>query len=89
MDEAVQTPLKKYFKVTLKRSTIGLHPRTRDAAKFMGLKKVGRTVFLETSEKNVGHIFRVKELVKVELTDNTTLEDRSPPKGYEILSSRN
>ncbi|KAI9297796.1 50S ribosomal protein L30, partial [Neoconidiobolus thromboides FSU 785] len=55
-----------YFKVTLMRSPIGLPPKTRKAVTSLGLKKLHQTVFKIRNEVSVGHIFKVKELVKIE-----------------------
>lgn len=77
-----------YFKVTLIRSPLGLHPRTRLAAKLLGFTKIDQTVFKERNVVNLGHIFRIKELVKVENVDEIKVENRKAAKGFVVVRSR-
>ena len=69
------TPLKKkkgemsYFKVTLRRSGIGLPQRTRGVLAALGLRRRCQTVYHPVSPQSAGMILRVKELVDVAETD--------------------
>ncbi|PVV03912.1 hypothetical protein BB560_001593 [Smittium megazygosporum] len=75
----------KYYKIKLARSLIGLPPKTRKNAASLGLKKRGQIVFRPVTTTIAGSIFRIKELVELEITDNTYLESRSPAPGYTIV----
>ncbi|KAJ9050508.1 39S ribosomal protein L33, mitochondrial [Entomophthora muscae] len=77
-----------FFKVTLIRSPLGLHPRTRLAAKLLGFTRIDQTVFKERNVVNLGHIFRIKELVKVENVDEVKVENRKAAKGFVVVRSR-
>ena len=58
-----------YFKVTLRRSGIGLPQRTRGVLAALGLRRRCQTVYHPVSPQSAGMILRVKELVDVAETD--------------------
>lgn len=60
-----------FFKVTLKRSLIGLPQKTKLTAEALGVgsKRTGRTVYKTINPSNAGLILKLKELVDVEIVD--------------------
>ncbi|KAJ2443985.1 hypothetical protein GGF42_006456, partial [Coemansia sp. RSA 2424] len=56
-----------FWKITLTRSTIGLHPRTRENARVLGFKRRGNVVYRPITKELAGIILKLKEIVKVEL----------------------
>jgi len=82
--EEVRMP---FWKVTLIRSGIGL-PKRRNLALFaLGLRKRFRTVYKPINPQIAGQLFRVKELIRVEIVDEIQTKEemrakRQPPKGY-------
>ena len=78
-----------FYKVTLKRSTIGLHPRIRAIVKSLGLKRLQSSSYLPISPMAAGEILRVKELVQVENVDEippVKAIDRSQY-GYRVIGN--
>ncbi|RYP54941.1 hypothetical protein DL769_010263 [Monosporascus sp. CRB-8-3] len=78
-----------YFRITLRRSAIGLPQRTRGVLAALGLRRRTQTVFHPVDAQFAGMIMRVKELVDVEETDRalTTRElrdARRPDPGFWI-----
>ncbi|KAI9869400.1 MAG: hypothetical protein M1813_000189 [Trichoglossum hirsutum] len=55
-----------FFKITLRRSAIGLPQKTRGVLAALGLRKRMRTVFHPVSTEVAGQIMKVKELVAVQ-----------------------
>ncbi|ORX88883.1 hypothetical protein K493DRAFT_319154 [Basidiobolus meristosporus CBS 931.73] len=54
-----------FFKITLIRSPIGLHPKTRRAVKALGFRKLQQTIFRPQTPDVAGTILKLKELLKV------------------------
>lgn len=59
----------KFFKVTQLRSTIGLPKIYKETLHALGLRRRNQTVYHKISPQQAGQIARVKELVKVELSE--------------------
>ncbi|KAJ1848053.1 hypothetical protein IWW55_000381 [Coemansia sp. RSA 2706] len=78
----------KLWKITLKRSPIGLHPRTRENARVLGLTRCGHVVYRQASKEMAGKILKVKELVKVELVDQIEPAKKTAD-GYKIIGRMN
>ncbi|CEG72945.1 hypothetical protein RMATCC62417_08418 [Rhizopus microsporus] len=81
-----------YYKITLKRSTIGLSKDVRDATKTLGLFRLHQTSYKPVNSCNAGLILKLKEIVKVELIDHIpTKEELSankPARGYTVVGSK-
>ena len=58
-----------FFKITLRRSAIGLPERTRGVLAALGLRRRMQTVYHPVSPQFAGMIMRVKELVDVHEVD--------------------
>ena len=56
-----------FFKITLRRSAIGLPERTRGVLAALGLRRRMQTVYHPVSPQFAGMIMRVKELVDLGL----------------------
>ncbi|ODQ66320.1 hypothetical protein NADFUDRAFT_82176 [Nadsonia fulvescens var. elongata DSM 6958] len=59
-----------FYKVTQRKSAVGLPKVFSDTLTVLGLKKINRTRYVPVSQSSAGLIFKVKELVKVELVDS-------------------
>ncbi|ORZ01693.1 hypothetical protein BCR43DRAFT_487343 [Syncephalastrum racemosum] len=80
--------LAKYYKVTLRRSTIGLPKQDRATAKTLGLYRLNQTTYHPVSPSAAGLILKIKEIVKVENVEaipekSNTKADR----GYEVIGN--
>ncbi|KAK7744420.1 39S ribosomal protein L33, mitochondrial [Diatrype stigma] len=76
-----------YFRVTLRRSAIGLPERTRGVLKALGLRRREQSVYHPVSPDFAGMILKVKELVEVEeadraLTSREMRDARKPDPGF-------
>lgn len=83
-------PAAQYFKVTQLKSTIGLPRLYKDTLLSLGLRRRHQTVYHKITPQQAGAIARVKELVKVELSDvfknkEQMREERKSEPGYEII----
>jgi large subunit ribosomal protein L30 len=81
-----------YWKVTLTRSGIGLPKNRVDTLVALGLRKRFRTVYKPVNPQIAGLLLRVKELVRVELVEDTETQEimkerRRPEKGYVVESA--
>ncbi|RUS33553.1 hypothetical protein BC938DRAFT_471113 [Jimgerdemannia flammicorona] len=79
-----------FYKVTLKRSTIGLASTYRAATRTLRLNRLHQTVYHPISPTAAGLILKLKELLKVEIvkrvpTREEERAERSPPKGYRVV----
>ncbi|KAJ2145257.1 39S ribosomal protein L33, mitochondrial [Coemansia sp. RSA 353] len=79
----------KLWRITLKRSPIGLHPKTRENARVLGLTRCGHVVYRHVSPEMAGKILKVKELVKIELVDQIEPVKTKAPTGFEIIGRLN
>ena len=78
-----------FWKVTLIRSGIGLPKRRNDTLFALGLRKRFRTVYKPVNPQTAGLLFRVKELIKLELvneiqTKEAMRDQRRAEKGYVV-----
>ncbi|KAI9276624.1 hypothetical protein BY458DRAFT_433449 [Sporodiniella umbellata] len=81
-----------YYKITLKRSAIGLPEDIRGASKTLGLFRLHQTTYKPVNAGNAGLILKLKELVKVELLDslptNAELSANRPARGYSVVGRK-
>ncbi|AJS85283.1 BPK_HP2_G0041380.mRNA.1.CDS.1 [Saccharomyces cerevisiae] len=59
-----------FYKVTLRRSLIGVPHTTKSIVKSLGLGKRGSIVYKKVNPAIAGSLAKVKELVKVEVTEH-------------------
>lgn len=81
--------LQSYFRISLRRSAIGLPTRTLGVLKALGLRKRLSTVYHPVTQNVAGMIMRVKELVDVaEVVDMKTKSEmkelRRPDAGFYV-----
>ncbi|CAO3630684.1 unnamed protein product [Mucor fragilis] len=80
-----------YYKITLKRSAIGLPQDIRAASKTLGLVRLHQTSYKPVNASNAGLILKLKELVQVQVVDHIPtaeeLKAAKPPRdlSYESL----
>lgn len=78
----------KWFKITLKRSLIGMPWQRRLNARALGLSRVGQQAYKKIDGVVIGNIVKIKELVKVEIKKGLPLpNNRSHPSGFEVIGS--
>ncbi|KAI9308233.1 hypothetical protein BJ944DRAFT_260655 [Cunninghamella echinulata] len=86
------TTINNYYKITLKRSTIGLSKDYKAAAHTLGLYRLQQTTYQPVNASTAGSILKLKELVQVENVDKIpTKEDiraSKPDRGYKIIGSK-
>ena len=80
-----------YFRITLRRSGIGLPQRTRGVLAALGLRRRQQTVYQPVSPQSAGMIMRVKELVDVAEADRAPSsremrDARRPDPGFWVES---
>jgi large subunit ribosomal protein L30 len=54
------------FKVTQKRSIIGVKPNQRNTVRSLGLKRINHTVVVPDNAVNRGYLHTVRHLIEVE-----------------------
>ncbi|AAS53821.1 AFR450Cp [Eremothecium gossypii ATCC 10895] len=64
-----------FYKITLARSTIGLPDKVKGVVHSLGLGKRGTTVYRKVSPGSAGSIAKIKELVKVEVTEHALTKE--------------
>ncbi|KIO28351.1 hypothetical protein M407DRAFT_243034 [Tulasnella calospora MUT 4182] len=81
-----------HFKITLRRSAIGLPDRYKATLESLGIWRRMQTVFMPHSPEAAGKILRVKELVEVQnvpaslvRTKAEQRQDRKAPRGYAVV----
>ncbi|KAJ2719779.1 ATP citrate lyase subunit 1 [Coemansia sp. Benny D115] len=79
----------KFWKITLHRSTIGLHPKTRQNALALGLKRRGRVVYKPINNEIGGIILKLKEVVRVEIVDKVESHRNPAADGFEVIGRMN
>ncbi|KAJ2005533.1 39S ribosomal protein L33, mitochondrial [Coemansia thaxteri] len=79
----------KFWKITLMRSPIGLHPRTRENARALGFKRRGNVVYRPITSELAGMILRLKEIVKVELVDQAEPLKTKAADGFKVIGRMN
>jgi ribosomal protein L30/L7E len=78
----------KWFRVTLKKSLIGLDWRLKRCAEALGLRRVGQHVYKPVDANQLGNIVKLKELVRVEIKKGLPVRDnRSHPCGFEVIGN--
>ncbi|MEO5833568.1 MAG: 50S ribosomal protein L30 [Nakamurella sp.] len=60
------------FKVTQKRSIIGVKPNQRETVRSLGLKRINHTVVVPDNAVNRGYVHTVRHLVEVEEVADST-----------------
>lgn len=81
-----------YYRIIMKRSTIGLPSAYKENLKALGLKKRGLVSYQKVSPVAAGMIAKVKELILLEVVENarTKAEERETRKGnpgYVVVNS--
>lgn len=78
----------KWFKVSLKKSLIGLHWKTRECAERFGLRRVGQQIYRPINGAVIGSIVKLKELVRVQIKKGLPLpNNRKHPCGFEVVGN--
>ncbi|KAG9092206.1 hypothetical protein FS749_015922 [Ceratobasidium sp. UAMH 11750] len=85
-----------HFRITLRRSAIGLPKSSKRTLEALGIHRRGATVFQLHSPEAAGKILRVKELVEVEnvpasavRTKTELRAERKATRGYKVVESWN
>jgi ribosomal protein L30 len=79
-----------FYRITLKRSTIGLPQKYKTTVQRLGLKRTGSVVYQKVSADSAGQVLRIKELVDVEIVDRALSkrverENRKSDPGFTVL----
>ncbi|KAB5592133.1 hypothetical protein CTheo_4398 [Ceratobasidium theobromae] len=81
-----------HFRITLRRSAIGLPKSSKRTLEALGIHRRGATVFQAHSPQAAGKILRVKELVEVEnipasavKTKAEMRQERKAVRGYQVV----
>ncbi|CAO3609466.1 unnamed protein product [Cunninghamella blakesleeana] len=86
------TTINNYYKVTLKRSTIGLSKDYKAAAHTLGLYRLQQTTYHPVNASTAGSILKLKELVQVENVDKIPTKEEvlaaKPNSGYKIIGNK-
>ncbi|KAI8072686.1 hypothetical protein BC940DRAFT_291351 [Gongronella butleri] len=86
------TTAAKYYKITLRRSPIGLPKDHRAAAHTLGLYRLQQTTYHPVNASTAGSILKIKELVHVENVDaiptKEQLQANKPDRGYEVIGRK-
>ncbi|KAI9470055.1 MAG: hypothetical protein EXX96DRAFT_390033 [Benjaminiella poitrasii] len=81
-----------YYKVTLKRSTIGLSKDIRATTRTLGLFRLHQTSYKPVNASNAGLILKVKEIVQVDLVNHIPTKEElkasKPPRGYTVVGNK-
>lgn len=84
-----------HFKITLRRSAIGLGEKKKETLVSLGLHRRMQTVYHAHTPEAGGKILKVKELVEVEnvpasavRTQEEQRQERKAPRGYAVAGSR-
>ncbi|KAI6039913.1 hypothetical protein EDC04DRAFT_1622621 [Pisolithus marmoratus] len=92
---ASSTEPKTHFKITLRRSAIGLGEQKKETLVSLGLHRRMQTVYHPHTPEAGGKILKVKELVEVEnvpasavRTQEQQRQERKAPRGYAVAGSR-
>ncbi|KAJ1300069.1 hypothetical protein OPQ81_002551 [Rhizoctonia solani] len=85
-----------HFRITLRRSAIGLPKSSKRTLEALGIHRRGATVFQKHSPEAAGKILRVKELVEVEnvpagevKTKQEMRQERKAVRGYSVVERWN
>lgn len=84
-----------HFKITLRRSAIGLGDRIKGTLVSLGIHRRHQTVYHAHGPEVAGKLLAVKELIDVEnvptelvKTKEQQTRDRRPPRGYQVVGNR-
>lgn len=82
-----------FYKVTQTRSILRMPWRTRDVLKTLGFGKIGVQKYFKASPGIAGQLYKVKELVKVELTEEYKTKEeikteRKSNPGFSVVGSK-
>ncbi|GAA5816124.1 hypothetical protein MFLAVUS_009647 [Mucor flavus] len=81
-----------YYKITLKRSSIGLPKDIKAASKTLGLVRLHQTSYKPVNASNAGLILKLKELVQVEVVDHIPTKEElaalKPSRGYTVVGRK-
>ena len=82
-----------HYRITLRRSAIGLPKRSKATLEALGIHRRMQTVYHKHTPESAGKILAVKELVEVEnvpasmvRTKEEMTRERRHPKGYEVVT---
>ncbi|QRV75633.1 ribosomal protein L30p/L7e [Ceratobasidium sp. AG-Ba] len=85
-----------HFRITLRRSAIGLPKYSKRTLEALGIHRRGATVFHRHTPEAAGKILRVKELVEVENVPSSAVRtktemraERKATRGYTVVGSWN
>ncbi|ORX44580.1 hypothetical protein DM01DRAFT_1312346 [Hesseltinella vesiculosa] len=82
----------KYYKITLRRSPIGLSKDHRASAQTLGLFKLHQTSYQPANASTAGTILKLKELLQVENVDSIPtkeqLQANKPDRGYQVIGKK-
>ncbi|KZP26043.1 hypothetical protein FIBSPDRAFT_918300 [Athelia psychrophila] len=88
-------PLSTHFKITLRRSAIGMGEQKQRTLMALGLTRRNQTVFMKHCPEAAGKILMLKELVEVEnvpasavRTKPEQTRERRAARGYEVKGSK-
>ncbi|KAF7424563.1 hypothetical protein PC9H_009870 [Pleurotus ostreatus] len=89
------SPPTTHFKITLRRSAIGLGDRIKGTLVSLGIHRRHQTVYHPHGPEVAGKLLAVKELIDVEnvptelvKTKEQQTRDRRPPRGYQVVGNR-
>ncbi|KAF4571186.1 hypothetical protein EYR36_008515 [Pleurotus pulmonarius] len=89
------SPPTTHFKITLRRSAIGLGDRIKGTLVSLGIHRRHQTVYHAHGPEVAGKLLAVKELIDVEnvptelvKTKEQQTRDRRPPRGYQVVGNR-
>lgn len=82
-----------FYKVTQVRSILRMPWRTRDVLKTLGLGKVGSQKYYKASPGIAGQLYKVKELVNVEMAEEYKSKaqikaERKTDAGFSVVGSK-
>ncbi|CAE6429190.1 unnamed protein product [Rhizoctonia solani] len=91
-----QSAAPSHFRITLRRSAIGLPKSSKRTLEALGIHRRGATVFQKHSPEAAGKVLRVKELVEVENVPESEVkskqemrQNRKAVRGYSVVQRWN
>lgn len=81
-----------FYRITLKRSTIGLPQQFKTTVQRLGLRKTGSVIYQKVSPYSAGQILKIKELVDVEIVDSALSKEqerelRKSDSGFTVIKN--
>ncbi|CAE6525750.1 unnamed protein product [Rhizoctonia solani] len=93
---STQSTAPTHFRITLRRSAIGLPKFSKRTLEALGIHRRGATVFQKHSPEAAGKVLRVKELVEVENVPESEVkskqemrQNRKAVRGYSVVQRWN